>query len=285
MPELPEVESIRVGVAQALVNQRIHRVDVFHERAVREIPGGAAALASAVTGEKVLALERRGKFMWMEFAGHQALVIHLGMSGQLLVDDAAFEAATRHYPSGRNHERVRFYYDDGVLRFVDQRTFGFLALSSFVKAADGRSVPAAVAHIAPDALEMSSAQLARRLAGGRRDIKRILLDQKVVSGIGNIYADESLFRAGIHPSARQLGERRSMRLAEAVHATVNSALAAGGTSFDQLYRNASGEAGYFDRELAVYARAGEPCPRCGTPIRTVPFMGRHTHFCPHCQRR
>lgn len=285
MPELPEVESIRAGVAAAVLGQRVRGVEVFHARVVRAIPGGSAALASAVTGQTVQEVARRGKFIWLEFArSEQALVIHLGMSGQLLINDAAYDAATRYYPAGRRHERARFDYGDGVLRFIDQRTFGFLALSAFVASADGRRVPASLAHIAPDALEMTPAQLAQRLAGARREIKRVLLDQKVVSGIGNIYADEALFLAGVDPRARQLGKRRATWLAEAVRAVLAKALAAGGTSFDRLYRNANGEAGYFERELAVYGRAGQACPQCGHPIQAMPFMGRHTHFCPHCQR-
>lgn len=292
MPELPEVESIRVGVAAAVTDKTIFEVQVFHPRVVRRVPGGADALVEALSGQRVSATRRRGKFIWFEFADAALpwLVVHLGMSGQLLVDDVAFDNATRSYPAGRGHERARFDFlaDDGSrtrLRFIDQRTFGFLALSVPTRAADSRLVPQLLAHIAPDALELSLENLASRLSGSAREVKRLLLDQGVVSGIGNIYADEALYAARINPSARHLGVGRANRLAVAVRDVLSSALAAGGTSFDALYRNASGEAGYFDRSLVVYGREGQPCPTCGTVIVSVPFAGRHSHFCPRCQAR
>ena len=286
MPELPEVEVIRAGLASALGSARIEQVHVYHPRAVRKIPGGEAELREAVRGARIEAFARRGKFLWLELGEDRpALVVHLGMSGQLLVDDEAFDTATRHYPVGRGHERARFECDGAVLRFVDQRTFGFLAVSELGAGVDGRRVPRILAHIAPDALELSVAELAERLRGRPREIKRVILDQNVVSGIGNIYADESLWGARISPRAKGLSRDRAMRLAQAIQEVLLRALAAGGTSFDQLYRNAAGESGYFARELAVYGKAGEPCPRCGAAIRSEAFAGRHSHFCPHCQRR
>lgn len=307
MPELPEVEVVRAGVARATTGRTIRAIAAFHPRTLRRMAGGEAQLQAALVGRRVSRVERRGKFMWFTFAGAPArraasggvtqnaasdggvgevvLVVHLGMSGQLLVDDVALAAATRIHPAGRKHERAQIEFDDTVLHFVDQRTFGYLALSELVRAADGRLVPQLAAHIAPDALELSDSALARRFAGLRRSIKAALLDQSVVSGIGNIYADESLFAARINPQAKNLSRQRALRLAQAVQRILHKALAAGGTSFDALYVNAHGEAGYFDRALAVYGRAGQPCPRCGTTIVAEKFAGRHSHYCPHCQAR
>ena len=301
MPELPEVEVVRAGVEAAIAGCTLLSAAVYHPRTERKIPGGAAALSAALVGQRVQGVARRGKYMWVLFedaitgaAADQALVIHLGMSGQLLVNDAAFDAATHHYEAGKRHERARFEFagaagseSEGALtlRFIDQRTFGYIALSPLVAGPHGRFVPQLAAHIAPDALELSTPELVHRLAGQPREIKRILLDQAAVAGIGNIYADEALFAARINPHARRLGRERARLLARSIQEILLRSLAAGGTSFDQLYRNASGEAGYFARELAVYGKAGQPCPRCATPIRAQAFLGRHAHYCPSCQRR
>jgi formamidopyrimidine-DNA glycosylase len=288
VPELPEVETVRAGLAKWVAGRCIDRVEVYHPRAIRRHAPGAEHFAAALVGRTIAGACRRGKYLWLPLDGPggpgDAILAHLGMSGQLLVQppDAPDE----------KHLRVRVGFADGgtELRFVDQRTFGGLSLSRLVPAAvNGADVPAEIAHIARDPVdpgfddEAFVAALRRRRTG----IKRALLDQSLISGVGNIYADESLWRAKLHwaratdtmtrPVARAL-------LAD-VRAVLGDALRAGGTSFDALYVNVNGESGYFGRSLDVYGRDGEPCHRCGTPIRREPFMNRSSYRCPHCQPR
>ena len=221
---------------------------------------------------------RRGKYLWMS-VGEDALLAHLGMSGQLLVGEPMRPLSP--------HVRISFTFsgDDGPdLRFTDQRTFGHMWLVR-----DGAELPAPIAHIAPDPFEpaFDPDALAQRLRARRTGIKRALLDQSLVSGIGNIYADEALWRARLHwarPTETLNGPEVS-RLLAAVREVLGEALAVGGTSFDELYVNVNGESGYFDRSLAVYGRADLPCLRCGTPIRRDPFMNRSAYTCPRCQPR
>jgi formamidopyrimidine-DNA glycosylase len=277
VPELPEVETVRSGLESLVVGRRIETAEVLHPRAVRRHEAGPADFAARLRGRRLDAARRRGKYLWLP-TGEDALLAHLGMSGQLLVGppDEPLSA----------HVRVRFTFDDGGpdLRFTDQRTFGHLLL-----AADGAELPPVIAHIAPDPLEeaFDRAVLAGRLRRRRTGIKRALLDQSLISGVGNIYADEALWRARLHfaRAADRLRPAEVARLIEAVREVLGEALTAGGTSFDSLYVNVNGESGYFDRSLNVYGRAGEPCPRCGTPIRRDPFMNRSSYTCPVCQPR
>jgi formamidopyrimidine-DNA glycosylase len=277
VPELPEVETVRSGLESLVVGRRIETAEVLHPRAVRRHEAGPADFAARLRGRRLDAARRRGKYLWLP-TGEDALLAHLGMSGQLLVGppDEPLSA----------HVRVRFTFDDGGpdLRFTDQRTFGHLLL-----AADGAELPPVIAHIAPDPLEeaFDPAVLAARLRRRRTGIKRALLDQSLISGVGNIYADEALWRARLHfaRAADRLRPAEVARLVEAVREVLGEALTAGGTSFDSLYVNVNGESGYFDRSLNVYGRAGEPCPRCGTPIRRDPFMNRSSYTCPVCQPR
>jgi formamidopyrimidine-DNA glycosylase len=277
VPELPEVEVIRRGLEQFVVGRRIAEVEVLHPRAVRRHPGGPADFATRLAGRIIDGARRRGKYLWLPI-GDDALLAHLGMSGQLLVGpaDAALSP----------HVRARFSFTDGGtdLRFTDQRTFGHLLLS-----ADGAELPSQIAHIAPDPLEdaFDLGALAVRLHARRTGIKRALLDQSLVSGIGNIYADEALWRVKLHyaRATDRLPRRQVAGLMTAVSGVFAEALKDGGTSFDSLYVNVNGESGYFDRSLAVYGRDGEPCLRCGTPIRRDPFMNRSSYTCPHCQPR
>jgi formamidopyrimidine-DNA glycosylase len=277
VPELPEVETVRSGLERLVVGRRIETAEVLHPRAVRRHEAGPADFAARLRGRRLDAARRRGKYLWLP-TGEDALLAHLGMSGQLLVGppDEPLSA----------HVRVRFTFDDGGpdLRFTDQRTFGHLLL-----AADGAELPPVIAHIAPDPLEeaFDPAVLAARLRRRRTGIKRALLDQSLISGVGNIYADEALWRARLHfaRAADRLRPAEFARLVEAVREVLGEALTAGGTSFDSLYVNVNGESGYFDRSLNVYGRAGEPCPRCGTPIRRDPFMNRSSYTCPVCQPR
>jgi formamidopyrimidine-DNA glycosylase len=278
VPELPEVEVVRRGLERGVVGRTVAAVAVGHPRAVRRHLAGGEDFAALLAGRRLLAAQRRGKFLWLPLDSGDALTAHLGMSGQLLVvpPDKADET----------HLRVRFVFDDGgrELRFVDQRTFGGLAV-----VAGGAELPSTLAHIARDPLdplfddEAFRAGLRRRRTG----IKRALLDQTLVSGIGNIYADESLWRSGLHYArpTETVTRPQVERLLAAVREVLAEALDAGGTSFDALYVSTEGVSGLFERSLAVYGREGEPCPRCGTPVRRESFTNRSSHTCPRCQPR
>jgi formamidopyrimidine-DNA glycosylase len=283
VPELPEVEVVRQGLERHVVGRTVATVRVLHPRAVRRHLAGAADFAAAVTGVKVTAARRRGKYLWLPVAhggspAEDALLAHLGMSGQLLLGEPGRPLSS--------HVRVRFTFADGGpdLRFTDQRTFGHLLL-----ARGGAALPGVISHIAPDPMEpaFDEAVFLARLRTRRTGIKAALLDQSLVSGIGNIYADEALWRAGIHWARPAYGLSRAdaLRLLAAVREVLAQALVAGGTSFDTLYVNVNGESGYFGRSLAVYGREGEPCLRCGTPVRRDPFANRSAYSCPGCQRR
>jgi formamidopyrimidine-DNA glycosylase len=278
VPELPEVEVVRRGLDAHVVGRTITGVDVLHPRPLRRHLAGPTDFAASLTGRRILAARRRGKYLWLPLDGGDAVLGHLGMSGQLLVQPES-AAAERHL-------RVRFRLDGGEseLRFVDQRMFGGLAVST-----GGAELPPEIAHIARDPMDADFddagflAKVTKRASG----IKRILLDQTVVSGVGNIYADEALWRAGLHGDRPGERLRRAdvTRLLSAVRNVMGAALAQGGTSFDALYVNVNGESGYFDRSLQAYGREGLPCIRCGTPIVRVSFMNRSSYFCPRCQPR
>jgi len=278
VPELPEVEVVRAGLERHVLGATITRVDVLHDRPVRRDPRGPAGFAAALAGRRIVAARRRGKYLWLPLDDGDALLAHLGMSGQLLVQPPAA-------PPER-HLRVRLALegaDEGRdLRFVDQRMFGGLSVS-----AGGADLPPEIAHIARDPLDPEFdddafvAKVRRRQSG----VKRQLLDQNLVSGVGNIYADEALWRARIH--GERPGERLSAvqvrELLQHAREVMADALGQGGTSFDALYVNVNGESGYFDRSLHAYGREDAPCDRCGTPIRRVAFMNRSSYFCPVCQ--
>ena len=288
MPELPEVEVVRRGLAGHVLDRRIARVDVAHPRAVRRHPAGGDDFAARLAGRTITAARRRGKYLWLELdggdQGSDAVLAHLGMSGQMLVADPG--------RPDEKHLRVRVVFDDdGELRFVDQRTFGGLSLHPLVPAAGGGDelLPAPVAHIARDpmdpafSLDDAVAAIRRR----RTELKRALLDQTAVSGIGNIYADEALWHARLHGArpTEKLTRAQGRAVLTAAAQVMEEALAQGGTSFDALYVNVNGASGYFDRSLHAYGQADRPCPRCGTPIRREPFMNRGSFSCPRCQPR
>jgi len=278
MPELPEVETVRRGLAAWVLGRRIDTVEVRHPRAVRRHLPGAAHFAAALTGRTIVDVCRRGKYLWLPLDSGDALLGHLGMSGQLLVQPATA-------PDGP-HLRVRFTFADSgpQLRFVDQRTFGGLAVSE-----GGAELPREITHIARDPLDPSfvDEEFVAALRRRRTEVKRALLDQTLVSGVGNIYADEALWRAGLHGQRRTdaLSRPAAYRLLGHVRDVLREAIKAGGTSFDALYVNVNGESGYFDRELHVYGREGLPCHRCGARIRREPFMNRSSYSCPRCQPR
>jgi formamidopyrimidine-DNA glycosylase len=281
VPELPEVEVVRRGLQGWVVGRTIHHVAVLHPRAVRRHVAGAADLAARLSGRAVLGACRRGKYLWLPLDSAEALVAHLGMSGQLLVQRPGAPDET--------HLRVRVAFtDDGPeLRFVDQRTFGGMALSELPS--DGPGPPAVLAHIARDPLDpdFDEAGFVRATRVRRTGVKRALLDQTLVSGIGNIYADEGLWRARLHFArpTETLTRAELTRLLAGVREVMRAALDQGGTSFDSLYVDVNGRSGYFDRSLAVYGQAGRPCPRCGAPVRRDPFMNRSSYTCPRCQPR
>jgi formamidopyrimidine-DNA glycosylase len=278
VPELPEVETVRRGLERHVVGRTIDTVRVLHPRSVRRQPGGAAEFETGLAGRSLDTAKRRGKYLWLS-VGQDALLAHLGMSGQLLVGEPERLLSP--------HVRITFTFsgDDGPdLRFTDQRTFGHMWLVR-----DGADLPAPIAHIAPDPFEpaFDPDVLTQRLRARRTGIKRALLDQSLISGVGNIYADEALWRARLHwarPTETLNGPQVS-RLLAAIREVLGEAMAVGGTSFDELYVNVNGESGYFDRSLAVYGREGFPCPRCGTPVRRDAFMNRSAYTCPHCQPR
>lgn len=296
MPELPEVEVVRRGLEAHALDRVITSVEVLHDRPVRRSPGGAAVFAGSLVGRTFTAARRRGKYLWLPLSpgssapggaiaraqADDAVLGHLGMSGQMLVQPVG--------APDEKHLRVRFTLQSLVepvetteLRFVDQRMFGGLALSP-----GGADVPPEIAHIALDPLDVDFdpvavvARIRKRTSG----VKRLLLDQTLVSGVGNIYADEALWRAGLHgerPGDR-LTRTQGLELLAHVRDVMTEALDQGGTSFDALYVNVNGQSGYFERSLNAYGREDQPCRRCGTAMRRVAFMNRSSYFCPVCQK-
>jgi formamidopyrimidine-DNA glycosylase len=247
---------------------------VLHPRPVRRHLPGASDFAARLTGRRFTAACRRGKYLWLPLDNGDALLAHLGMSGQMLVQRPGG-------PDERNL-RVRFDLGDRELRFVDQRMFGGLSLSE-----GGAGLPQEIAHIARDPLDpaFDDDDFVRRVRRSASGIKRLLLNQSLVSGVGNIYADEALWLARVHGDRPGQRLRRAdvQRVLESCRTVMRAALHEGGTSFDALYVNVNGESGYFDRSLAVYGRADLPCRRCGGPVRRVAFMNRSSYFCPRCQ--
>ena len=275
MPELPEVEVVRRGLERHVVGATIASVEVLHDRPVRRHLAGPAAFASALTGRRFEGARRRGKYLWLPLDDGSALMAHLGMSGQMLVQPVG--------QADERHLRVRFGLGPQELRFVDQRMFGGLSISD-----GGAELPAEIAHIARDPMDpdFDEDEFARRVRRSSSGIKRLLLNQTLISGVGNIYADEALWRAQLHGErpGRLLSRAAVLGLVADVRSVMSAALAEGGTSFDALYVNVNGESGYFDRSLKAYGQEGRPCERCGAPIRRVAFMNRSSYFCPVCQK-
>lgn len=292
MPELPEVEVVRAGLEPVVTGATVASVAVFDERSLRRHDGPAEDFIGRMTGAGFAGASRRGKFLWLPLAAStaapgegatpEALVIHLGMSGQVLVREP-----------GTDDLRTRIQLDlesGSRINFVDQRIFGSMTIDPLLPAPDAADerIPASVVHIARDPMDprFDDKRFLDRLLAKRTTVKRALLDQTLISGIGNIYADEALWAAKVHydqPTER-LSRAKAKQLLTEVRAVLAKALAEGGTSFDAQYLNVNGQAGYFEHSLNAYGRQGEPCPRCGRPIVREQFMNRGSHFCPHCQR-
>jgi len=266
-----------MGLAEHVVGRRLEKITVHHPRSVRRHLPGAADFADRLAGVTVVGAERRGKYLWLPLEGGDAVLAHLGMSGQMLIAGPDVEEP--------RHLRIAFDLDNGTrLLFADQRIFGGMSISD-----GGAELPSEIAHIARDPLDalFDPTDFRTRLRRRETGVKRALLDQTLVSGVGNIYADEALWRTPLHyaRNTRHLRTREVEDLLHHISAVMLEALAQGGTSFDTLYVNVNGESGYFERSLAVYGQEGEPCRRCGTPIRREPFMNRSSYRCPACQPR
>lgn len=305
MPELPEVEVVRLGLEPALVGSTIQSVSVFEPRSLKRHDARRGDFVAMLEGRTVLSAERRGKFLWfpLDSAGSagsagsalgqhsgDALVAHLGMSGQVLLraPDAAPD----------RHLRIQYQVTHPVLgelaiNFVDQRIFGSMAVDELVTQGIGLGnvkvlVPSQAAHIALDPVDptFDDDAFIARLRTKSTGIKRALLDQTLLSGIGNIYADEALWAARLHfdRASDTLSVKQARTLLAEVRQVLTKALAEGGTSFDAQYVNVNGESGYFSHSLNAYGQQGKPCPRCGTELRRVSFMNRGSHFCPRCQK-
>lgn len=277
MPELPEVETVRRGLEPWVVGRKIKSIEMLGNGGYRST---TYAPFSALEGAKVVSMNRRGKFLWFEVNRNLALVAHLGMSGQFIIQEKK--------APDEKHLRARIDCGDRrrELRFIDQRTFGWLAIDQLVFE-DGVEVPTSFQRIARDLFDpkFDSEKVVSKILKKKSAIKPVLLDQKVMSGVGNIYADEALWLAKIHPEriAQALHREEVEELLKAVKKVMSAALKQGGTSFDDLYINVNGESGYFDVELEAYAQDGEPCSRCGSEIRRIAFGSRSSHFCPQCQ--
>lgn len=297
MPELPEVEVVRRGLQARVVGKTITAVRVHHPRAVRRHELGPADLTARLLDARITGTDRRGKYLWLLLdaeppasGSDTALVVHLGMSGQMLLGGGTpSRGAARGQVPRADHVRISALLDDGtVLSFADQRTFGGWMLADLVTV-EGSVVPEPVAHLARDPLDprFDPESVVNVLRRKHSELKRQLLDQQVVSGIGNIYADEALWRAKVHGAriAATLSRRQLTAVLDAAADVMRDALAQGGTSFDSLYVNVNGESGYFDRSLDAYGREGQSCRRCGAVMRRERFMNRSSFYCPKCQPR
>jgi len=277
MPELPEVETVRRGLENLAVGWKISTASNHHPRLLKE---SSIAPLESVSGARILEAKRRGKFLWLVLDRPEVLVAHLGMSGQFLFHECDKPRA--------KHARATFHITKGLRRrelvFNDQRTFGWLSVEQSVE-----GIPSSVQHIAPDPFEAGfdreivTANIRKR----KVTIKTALLNQEIMSGVGNIYADESLWRAKVHPEteASSMSAARIGRVIESAIEVMAEAIKQGGTSFDDMYINVNGESGFFEQSLNAYGREAEPCERCGTPIRRIAFANRSSHFCPKCQRK
>lgn len=302
MPELPEVETVRSGLAKSIVGATVTGITIHDSRSLKRHLSGPADFKKKLLGTRVLDVVRRGKFLWLPLDNENlALVGHLGMSGQMLIRTPDFPA------DNLNRVTIEFQTKKGKaleLRFVDQRIFGSLAIEDLISTRDGgpggfsagmnsskpwqNLIPVSAAHIARDPLDDGFDQVGviHKMRTKKSGIKRVLLDQKVVSGIGNIYADESLWHAKLHfdRPADEISKAKLTELMEISKKVLEAAVKQGGTSFDEQYKNVNGESGYFSQQLFAYGQTDRPCQRCQTPIRRQAWANRGSHFCPKCQR-
>lgn len=285
MPELPEVEVVRKGLAKHVKNRKISNAKVRNNRALRNFEFSTKTFEKTVSGFTINSVERRGKFLWMTLKNSsQAISAHLGMSGQMLMVKKDEKPST--------HARVVFDFSDTKrsLHFIDQRTFGWVNLEELVEAKDKRLVPQSVLHISPDLFE-ETFDLDRTIANIKRrktGIKQALLNQEIVAGIGNIYADEALWLAKTHWAdvCENLSEKKIKEILISAKEVMAKALEKGGTSFDDLYIDVNGESGYFENELNAYGREGERCYRCDLEMVREAFSNnRSSTICPNCQPR
>ena len=298
MPELPEVETVRAGLAQHLVRSEVQGIEISDARSLKRNVAGVQGFVQELTGATLQAVVRRGKFLWLPISESRALVGHLGMSGQILVRTPGFAPD----PQTRVLIHVTTRAGDPLeIRFVDQRLFGGLMIDDMAETSDGypggfspeappgSQIPATVAHIARDLLDpnFDAELVATRMTKKNSGIKRVLLDQNLLSGIGNIYADESLWLAKLHydKPAAAIAKKKHLELISIATEVLQKAVAQGGTSFDEQYKNVNGESGYFSQSLNAYGMTGLPCKRCGTPIKREAWANRGSHFCPKCQKR
>lgn len=277
MPELPEVETVRRGLHHLISGYRIVDALDLHPRTLK---AESIAPLSTLKGARITGTGRRGKFLWITLDRPFVLVAHLGMSGQFLI-------AQKDRPTAK-HVRAQFALRKSLrsreLVFNDQRTFGWLSVEQLT---DG--VPSSAQHIALDPFDPSFDYQGaiEKFAQRRVRIKTALLNQEIMSGVGNIYADEALWRAKVHPESitSELSRKKITAVVDSATQVMQEAIAQGGTSFDDLYIDVNGESGFFDQSLSAYGREDEPCPRCGALIRRIVFGARSSHFCPRCQRK
>jgi formamidopyrimidine-DNA glycosylase len=286
MPELPEVETVRAGLAEYLTGAKVTGVEVLDVRSLKRHQPGVQDFINVMTGATLKHISRRGKFLWIPLDEKLAMVGHLGMSGQMLVRESGAE------PDKLTRVVLRTEAADGQkleLRFVDQRIFGSLAIDELVAIDHGEKLPSTVTHIARDPLDpnFDEASVIKKLRTRSAGIKKVLLDQGLMSGVGNIYADEALWRAKLHYDhpANRLSVAKTKELLGHVREILAAAVLVGGTSFDEQYKNVNGQSGYFEVSLNAYGMTGRPCPRCGRAIVRENWMNRGSHFCPKCQKR
>jgi formamidopyrimidine-DNA glycosylase len=301
MPELPEVETVRIGLAKSITGATITGLKVYDARSLKRHLSGKSDFEKKLIGRQVLDVVRRGKFLWLPLDGEQdALVGHLGMSGQMLI-------RTPDHPEDKLNRITIEFENKGKpleLRFVDQRIFGSLAIDPLIDTRDYKTggfssgknkskpwqnlIPLSAAHIARDPLDalFDQEQVISKMRIKKSGIKRVLLDQNLLSGVGNIYADESLWLARLHfeRQAEGISKAKLNELLNLTKEVLQKAVAKGGTSFDQQYKNVNGESGYFSQNLYAYGQTGEPCARCQKPIKRQAWANRGSHFCPNCQR-
>lgn len=297
MPELPEVETVRAGLAAELVGAKVTKIDIADPRSLKRHLLGPKHFVDELIGQQFEAVVRRGKFLWLPFSDSRAMVGHLGMSGQLLLrtPDHPEDGQTRVVIHAETSSRKKV-----EVRFVDQRIFGSLAIEDLVETADKKAagfspeapasnlIPFVVAHISRDLLDphFDAKNVALKMRKRASGIKRVLLDQNLLSGIGNIYADESLWLAKLHydQPANTIRMAKLLELIEIAKEVLEKAVLQGGTSFDEQYKNVNGESGYFSQSLNAYGQAGEACPRCGSQIERKAWANRGSHYCPRCQK-